>query len=89
MRGVGGGGSGGWCVGVIMRLPYSRALKRKAPSHPLPRRQTVHELGEFSDRATEVARVRRAIRDRERLRVYGERRRQDLRPPPGGGPGAR
>ncbi|MDP2954872.1 MAG: ATP-binding protein [Longimicrobiales bacterium] len=36
--------------------------------------ETVHELGEFNDRSTEVARVRRAIRDRERLLVYGERR---------------
>lgn len=36
--------------------------------------ETVHELGEFNDRATEVARVRRALRDRERLLVYGERR---------------
>ncbi len=36
--------------------------------------ETVHNLGEFNDRATEVARVRRAIRDGERLLVYGERR---------------
>lgn len=36
--------------------------------------ETVHDLGGFSDRSVEVARVRRAIRDRERLLVYGERR---------------
>ena len=36
--------------------------------------ETVHELGQFNDRSTEVARVRRAIRERERLLVYGERR---------------
>lgn len=35
---------------------------------------SVHELGTFTDRADEVARVRRAIRERERLLVYGERR---------------
>lgn len=36
--------------------------------------ETVYDLGDFNDRATEVARVRRAIRDGERLLVYGERR---------------
>ena len=36
--------------------------------------ETVHGEGYFMDRADEVARVRRAIRDRERLLVYGERR---------------
>ena len=35
---------------------------------------SVHELGTFNDRRDEVARVRRAIRERERLLVYGERR---------------
>ena len=36
--------------------------------------ETVYDEGHFMDRAREVARVRRAIRDRERLLVYGERR---------------
>lgn len=35
---------------------------------------TVHELGEFNDRAAEVDRVRRAMRLGERLLIYGERR---------------
>jgi len=43
-------------------------------SIPFPVGETVHSLGDFNDRATEVARVRRAIRRGERLLVYGERR---------------
>lgn len=36
--------------------------------------EIVYQAGLFTDRATEVKRIRRAIRDRERLLVYGERR---------------
>jgi hypothetical protein len=36
--------------------------------------QVVYERGEFTDRAEEVKRIRRAIRERERLLVLGERR---------------